>query len=269
MNCGLTVRSIGEPTADHQAQSGSTRYIFTGQDWRPAVVSRFAHTLGVRHMPTIKAHCNECSGERNHEVLHTTKSSWSDDESGVSGGDKYEMIRCLGCEAVRLKHTNWFSEEDGVTVRYYPPAIFRRQPDWFGELWLELCSEDEFVEKLLKEIYVALQNNLPSLAAMGVRSLLEKVMVSKTGDNGSFTANKKAFERLGYGSRVQCERLEAILEVGHAAIHRVFTPNRTEVVTLVDIAEHIIETVYLHESKVKELRKRVPPRAGKKGRDDT
>lgn len=211
-------------------------------------------------MPTIKAHCNECSGERNHEVLHIEKSSWTDEDSDVSGGDKYELIRCLGCEAVRLKHTNWFSEDDGVTVRYYPPAIFRRQPDWFGELWLELGSDDDFVEKLLKEIYVALQNNLPSLAAMGVRALLEKVMISKTGDNGSFAANMAEFETLGFVSRVQRERLEVILEVGHAAIHRIFTPKTAEVITLIEIAEHVIESVYLHESKVKEVTKRVPPK---------
>ncbi|WP_422010112.1 DUF4145 domain-containing protein [Roseateles sp.] len=192
--------------------------------------------------------------------MHTTKSSWSDNDSGVSSGDQYEMIRCLGCESVRLKHTNWFSEDDGVTVRYYPPAIFRRQPDWFGELWLDLGAEDDFVEKLLKEIYVALQNNLPSLAAMGVRALLEKVMISKAGDLGTFGANMAQFEKLGYVSRVQRERLEAILEVGHAAIHRLFVPKTTEVVTLIDIAEHVIESVYLHEGKVKEVKKRVPPK---------
>ena len=211
-------------------------------------------------MPTTKAHCNECAGDRNHEILHVEKSSWHDEESPVSGGDKYELLRCLGCESVKIKHTNWFSEYDGVTVRYYPPAIFRRQPAWFGELWMELQAEDSFVETLLKEIYAALQNNLPSLAAMGVRALLEKVMISKTGDKGTFRENLSAFEKLGFVSRVQRERLEAILEVGHAAIHRLFVPTTAEVVTLVDIAEHIVESVYLHEGKVREVTKRVPPR---------
>jgi Domain of unknown function (DUF4145) len=215
-------------------------------------------------MISTKAHCNECGGERNHEVLHSNKSTWSDDADLVSGGNEFEMIRCLGCEAVRLKHSSWFSEEEGINVRYYPPAIFRPKPKWFADLFLELPFEDGFVEKLLTEIYVALQNNLPSLAAMGVRALLEKVMVSKTGDLHSFSANIAEFERLGFVSRVQRERLEAILEVGHAAIHRVFTPTTSEVVTLIDIAEHIIETVYMHESKVKEVTKRVPPRSASK-----
>jgi hypothetical protein len=211
-------------------------------------------------MTNTHAHCNKCGGNRNHGVLHAEKTSWDDVDQGIYGGDAYETLKCLGCDAVILRHTSWFSEDDAPTVNYFPPAIFRKQPDWFGELWLELRSEDEFVQTLLNEIYVALQNNLPSLAAMGVRSLLEKIMVSKTSDRGTFAANIAEFEKQGFVSRVQRERVEAILEVGHAAIHRDFTPTSAEVITLVDIAEHIVESVYLHGSRVEEVRKRIPPR---------
>jgi Domain of unknown function (DUF4145) len=211
-------------------------------------------------MTNTRAHCNNCGGERNHSILHAETTSWSEDKYGISGGDQYETLKCLGCDTVILRHTSWFSEEDGEEVNYFPPAIFRKQPDWFGALRLELQQEEEFVHTLLKEIYVALQNNLPSLAAMGVRSLLEKIMVSKTGDLGAFSANIMEFERLGHVSGLQRGRLEAILEVGHAAIHRDFTPTSQEVITLVDIAEHIVESVFLHDSRIKSVRKRVPLR---------
>ncbi len=209
-------------------------------------------------MPTTKAHCNKCDGSRNHEVLHSEKSSWKNED--VSGGDEYETLKCSGCESIKLRHTSWFSEHDYDTINYFPPAIFRRTPEWFDQLWLELSADDEFVEKLLMEIYVALQNNLPRLATMGVRSLLEQVMVSKTGDKGSFGKNLHEFETLGYVSRIQRERLEAILDAGHAAIHRTFVPTKRDVITLVDLTEHIVETVYLHEAKIDALKKRVPQR---------
>ncbi|CAE6687937.1 hypothetical protein R69888_00075 [Paraburkholderia haematera] len=214
-------------------------------------------------MGTTKAHCNTCGGNRNHEVVHSETTSWSDDDHNVSGSDTYETLKCLGCENIKLRHTSWFSEEPESAVNYFPPAIFRPRPKWMEQLWIELPAEDGFVDELLKEIYVAIHNNLRSLAAMGVRSLVEKVMISKAGDKGSFLKNIAEFERLGYVSRIQRERIEAILEAGHAAIHRDFRPTTKDVITLVDIAEHIVETVYLHESKVNELRKRVPPRIGK------
>lgn len=211
-------------------------------------------------MGTSSAHCNTCGGDRNHVVLHSEKTTWETQDHGVHGSDRYDTLKCGGCDGVKLRHTAWCSEDDEPTVNYYPPAIFRKQPEWFSDLWVELGSEDDFVERLLREIYVAVQNNLPNLAAMGVRSLLEKVMISKTGDLGTFAKNIAEFEKLGYVSRIQRERLEAILEVGHATIHRNFSPNASDVITLVDIAEHIVETVYVHEKKVERLRGKVPPR---------
>lgn len=214
-------------------------------------------------MATTKAHCNKCGGDRNHEVLHSEKSEWEDKVNPVSGDDTYETLKCLGCDNIKLRHTSSCSAVDENTINYFPPAIFRRTPEWFEMLWYELPADHEFVEKLLKEIYVALQNNLPSLAAMGIRSLIEKVMISKAGDQGTFAKNLAEFESLGYVSRIQRERLEAILEVGHATIHRTFIPSTKDVITLVDLTEHIVETVYLHEAKVDELKKRVPPRSPK------
>lgn len=209
-------------------------------------------------MSTTKAHCNNCGGDRNHEVLYTEKKEWSDDQYGVSGSNKYETLKCLGCENIKLRHTSWFSEDDGYKTTYFPPAIFRQRPSWLKNLWLELPIENDFVEPLLHEIYVAVQNNLPRLAAMGVRALIENVMISTSGDHGNFSKNILEFEKSGFVSRIQRERIEAILEAGHATMHRAFKPSNEDIVTLVDIAEHIIETVYLHESKVQELKKRVP-----------
>ena len=215
-------------------------------------------------MKQTKAHCNRCGGDRNHKVLHSTITSWEDDESGIGGKDEYETLTCLGCDSVMLRHSSWFSEDPDPypSIGYFPPPIFRPEPEWFSELFTGI-GKDRFVKKLLKEIYVALQNNLPSLAAMGVRSLIEKIMISKSGDHGSFARNLKSFEELGYVSRIERERLETILEAGSAAIHRDFSPETSDVITLVDITEHIVQSVYLHDPKIAALRKRVPPRTKK------
>ena len=212
-------------------------------------------------MPITKAHCNNCGGERNHEILHSEQTSWSDDDHDVSGGDTFSTLKCCGCELVKLRHTSWFSEDDEPTVLYFPPSISRRRPEWFSGLQPQLSEGDEFVESLLKEVYVAVQNNLPRLATMGVRALLEKIMISKTADQGSFAKNIEKFEELGHVSKLQRKRLETILDAGHAAIHRAYDPKEKDVITLLDIAEHIVESVYLHEGKVAALKKNIPARS--------
>lgn len=215
-------------------------------------------------MATTMAHCNTCDGERNHELLHSERTAWEDSERLVAGSDTYETLKCCGCGNIKLRHISRSNVDSAPTVNYFPAAIFRRNPKWFNLLFLELNDEDEFVERLLNEIYVALQHKLPSLVAMGVRSLLEKIMVSKTGDQGSFVKNIDEFARLGYVSHIQRDRLKSILEAGHATIHRDYKPCKKDVITLIDITEHIIETVYLHEAKVSALNNRVPARAQKK-----
>lgn len=212
-------------------------------------------------LPTFtKAHCNACGGDRNHVVLHQVKEKWSDEDNGFHGTDTYETLQCAGCNAIKLRHVATYPGEPDASISYFPPAVFRPRPRWFIELELDLFLEDDSVIDLLNEVYVALQHSLLRVAAMGVRALLETVMIAKVGDTGSFAANVSAFENDGYVSRVQKERLLAILEAGHAAIHRGYQPSREDVITLVDITEHIIESVYVHDKKVKKLKTRTPKR---------
>ena len=213
-----------------------------------------------------RAHCNACGGERNHRVLHSDNTRWQDDEHGVEGGVKYEMLKCAGCDKVVLREAEWFSEDTDArgqiapTIRFYPPSTFRPKPTWLMELWLELSSEDHPLHDLLSEIYVALQNDQRALAAMGIRGLLEQIMITKVGDNGSFAKNLSEFETKGFVSRIQRERMETILDAGHAAIHRGYKPSQEDLVTLVDIAEGIVQTLYLHGSKVDKLKSTIPAR---------
>jgi hypothetical protein len=207
-----------------------------------------------------KAHCNRCGPRRNHTVLHSEREHWEDKQDELSGYDAFDTLKCDGCGSITLRHTSWFSLDEDVHTQYYPPAISRRAPEWFDDLVLELDDETDFVADLLNEIYIALQNNLPRLATMGVRALLERVMVSKVEDQGSFLKNMQAFEKLGFLSRLQREHLETVLEAGHATIHRGFTPAKEDVNTLVDVTEHIVLTVYLHGQKIQSLKGKVPPR---------
>jgi hypothetical protein len=221
----------------------------------------------------IKAYCNKCCDDRRQEVLHTEKTNWDeevDHDFSIHGSDTYVMIKCCGCENVALRHTSWFSEhtdEHGRPIEeiiYYPPATFRKEPRWISELmW-----GNDFITDLLKEIYVSLRNDSSRLAVMGIRALLEQVMVDKVGDQGTFKQNLDKFESEGFVSKSQRTVLEPVLEAGHATIHRSFKPSKRDLVSLIDVAENIIESIYVNETRVAEIRTKVPtrqkPNTGKK-----
>jgi hypothetical protein len=215
-------------------------------------------------MSHIQAHCNACGGDRTHDQLHHEKTSWEIESFDIRGIDTFETLKCLGCGEIKLRHTKWVSDED-PRVTYFPPAAFRPEPSWLGELWQELPLGEEQILTLLREVYIALHNNLLTLAAMGVRALIERIMILKTGDHKTFGENLKQFEGAGFVSRIQRERLQAVLEVGHAAIHRGLTPTRQDMITVLDIVEHLVETVYIQQEKLIALKVRIPKRSKRAG----
>ncbi len=216
----------------------------------------------------VSAHCNRCSGNRNHFIIYAHQEKWSEDigdETFVSGKDLYELLKC-----------NWFEgqvDEEGQAVpviTYYPPASIRRQPVWLSSVdvshgvHVHLVSMPEFVSRLLREVYVALQNDCCSVAAMGIRALLERLMIEHVEDQGSFGGNLDAFERAGYVGPRQKAIIEATLEVGHASIHRNYNPTLQDVTQVLDIAENIIQSIYVSAEQAKALKSRIPPRPRRK-----
>ena len=209
----------------------------------------------------MKAHCNTCGGERNHDRRNKIQKDWSDSRYPISGGDIYYVLECRGCESIKVLHESWFSEDTDeygdprVSQVYYPPSIFRPHPRWFQSL-----DHAWHITKLLREIYQAMQNGAPSLSAMGIRAVIEAIMVDKVGDHGTFKKNLAEFQAKGFISTLQLGILEAALELGHASIHREFIPDFNQLEVALDIMENLVHELYLLEDRAKVTVKNLPQR---------
>lgn len=212
----------------------------------------------------IQAYCNACGGLRNHRVLKKVEKSWDqalNDRYTVWSQSEYLMLQCAGCDQARLRHRSWFSEEtdeDGrplMNEAYYPPSAYRPHPKWFT-----LLDNEWHITKLFAEIYLALQNGCPALAAMGLRAVIEATMIDKVGDSGSFAGNIKKFHAAGYLSLVQQTSLSAALELGHASIHRGHIPDSFQLETALDITENLIHGLYVIDHRAQASVRNLPPR---------
>ena len=213
------------------------------------------------------AHCNECGGMRWHHVLYALKEQTPGDESQIFS---FELLRCAGCDEVRLRKTTLSSldrEEDSKVlprVTYYPPSTVRPAPKWLSDLLLEQLSGDVTSEyNLLLEIYAALHNDAPSLAAMGIRAVIETVMVNAVGDEGSFKRNLSTLKSKGLISQLDIDHLMDVLDVGSAAIHRGHIPRLDDVIGALDIAETLVKRLHLDKNAIAALKKSTPPRSRK------
>ena len=225
---------------------------------------------------TVKSHCNTCIGPRNHQVLFVHEHRWCEEiseENDISGDDVYELLRCCGCDSIIVRHQSRFSEdwdENGpvTTTHYYPPAISRKKPQWFRDIISIGNDKFNHIEEMIDEVYVAMQNRSNRLATMGIRAIIETMMIDKVTDHGTFAANLDEMCKQGYLSTKQRERLEVVLDAGHATIHRDYCPNSRELNSILDLCESMIESVYIHDVKTKRLSAKIPPRPPRKKKTD-
>jgi Domain of unknown function (DUF4145) len=216
----------------------------------------------------VMAHCNRCAGERRHIVIAAERTTWEEEvEPGyrIDGSDDFLMLRCRGCDFVHMEHAAWYCQQtnehgDPVpTHKQYPPKINRHPPRWtLATEWVFLF--DQPVRVLYEEVNRAVAADCPRLAAMGVRALIEAVMVEKVSDRGSFSKNLDALLADGHISRNQREHLSQVIDGGSAAIHRGFSPSMDDVHALLDITENVIEALYVTPHKAQRLGERIPAR---------
>ena len=221
-----------------------------------------------------KFKCNNCHSDTLHDILYEKKDHGSedygdeDDNFSVQWGTTWRVIQCRGCESISMKMDAWNSEDTdtrgrpAVSTTYFPPRTFRALPAWIrDDVFDQNCPAE--INRLMKELYVSLQNDCHAASTMLMRAIFEHMMISKVADNGSFIENLNKFESQGFIGKKQREVVESMLEAGHASIHRAFIPKKNDIVTLADILEGVLEVVYIQSPKADELTKRIPKRVRK------
>lgn len=207
----------------------------------------------------VKAHCNECGHETNHDCLMRDVDNWSDEDSPVWSRTTNSMLKCRGCGSIKLRRDYCFSEWDSVQTDYFPPAVSRKEPNWKHKLKDDIAN-------LLSEIYSALHADSRTLAVMGARAIIDRVLSDKTTKVGRFAERLTLLEKKGFISARNAEVLAAALDAGHAAAHRAHTASPAEVNDIMDIVENLLHAVYLNAPAAARLRKTTPkqPRRRKK-----
>lgn len=219
-----------------------------------------------------KAHCNSCAGVRSHFILYEHKEEWKeeitdDPRDDITGTDRYELLKCAGCEHIVFRHVAIHSQnydDDGnleEVITYSPPKQVRKKPSLLSTVagGLQFVIKD-VISDLLDEIYVALHSECPRVAAMGIRALIEHVIIDKVGDQGNFQKNLIEFENKGFLSSSEKTILDTALEVGHASIHRDHRPALDVLNSCLDIVESLINRLYLWPLQADSIKKTIPVR---------
>ena len=229
-------------------------------------------------MLQVIARCPSCGGHRYSNVLAEEELKQEDEFFGPEWSlTKYRILACCGC-GTRFFQTVATNSDDLIerknpdtgevigkvpdeTIKYYPAFNRRKRPDWSRGVW----TEQQKLRDIADEMYAALDNELPVLAAVGMRTVFDtatEILGIDTG--GTFAEKLDAVLALGKISQEERDHLDALIDAGSAAAHRGWKPENYHLDTMALILEGFLHRAFVMPTKASYLR-RVPSRPSARG----
>jgi predicted transport protein len=216
-----------------------------------------------------KFFCNACKGRTNHFIRGEYSKTEEQDDALVSLTQRLLIIECCGCEHLALVKKTHFSED--VDYEYhpgtgepilipnweesiFPPVTYRVLPQWFEDL------PDRTLWAISKEIYKSLQSESHYLATFGSRTLIDRLIVLTVGEKANFAKGLSALQDDGKISQHERNILEPVVQAGHAAAHRGWSPTKEQLAMILDTVEGLIYRLLVLPKLAEELEEAVPGR---------
>lgn len=229
-----------------------------------------------------KTFCSNCGGDRNCEIRghHTQSGSESDHYYWTTD---WFILECRGCEHVFALTVSTNSEDvdydygpDGEIVSFYPETLDfwpsrskRDRPIWLSEIALDDVDTSP-LEQSLSELYGALDNDLFSLAGIGVRTTFD-IASELLGVDTSLTFAKKldALVDGGHIGKADRSHVETLIDAGSASAHRGWRPTAGDLKTMMDVLEYFILSAFVEPERRKRRSEEVsrlkpPPKPSRK-----
>ncbi len=196
-----------------------------------------------------KVACANCNGPTLHDVLYMV--SETDKDENMQWWTTDEILECRGCQGISFRQ-NWQntedieqSDEDGSTYTLvdhetlYPSRIAGAAP----------MSDSHLLPVQLMRIYdethSALSANLPVLAGIGIRAIVETLCVDRNAKGSNLEKRIEDLAKQGVITEAGAKILHSLRLMGNQAAHEV-TPHKTEVLLIaMRVVEHALQGVYI------------------------
>jgi hypothetical protein len=203
--------------------------------------------------------CAGCNNPTRHTVVASYDLMREFDGGDITEWDSYQIVQCLGCEAVSFrlsrKSTEDFDITDGnewtLCERYevYPPRAAGRAKLRDTRLLPYPVAD------IYEETHKALCSELPILAAIGIRALVEAVCAEQEAEGDNLRQKIDGLVEQGVLTKAGADILHQVRFLGNEAAHEVRRHNLETLSTAFDVAENLLQSVYILPEKAARLAK--------------
>lgn len=193
----------------------------------------------------MKLFCYRCGKHTNHTIIAEKNVRPSSEYDDHWGEDHY-FGECAGCEAITYAVSSWHEHdwnphtgEMDSTWKTYPRADTARQS----------MADDHHlpgkISSIYQEVIGAMNAQLPVLAAIGLRALIEAICRERSIAGGNLEKLIDGLATSGVLSAAQASILHSHRFLGNFAAHEVVSPKPRELVAALEIAETVLRTIYV------------------------
>ena len=201
-----------------------------------------------------KLFCHRCGKHTNHMVIAKRSVRFDPDYEDPWGEDHY-FAECAGCESLTYAISSWVdgnwnpsTGEMDRTWKTYPRSS-TEHPRMKG---------DHLLPPKISEVYLevigAINADLSILPAVGLRALIEAVCRDQGIPRGTLEKLIDGLATKGVLTAAQAKILHGHRFLGNSAAHEAVPPKQGELEAALEIAESVLQTIYI----VPRLAKRMP-----------
>jgi hypothetical protein len=206
-------------------------------------------TQGQEHMlPCIK-----CAGKTIHKVMASLDIRGDDDDDGPGSFSwivEHQIVQCLGCKSISFRRASSNSEDDEqISYGEWRPQVL--QDLYPSRIEGRKGMDDEIyylpsnVMRIYKETLLALANQAPVLAGIGLRALIEAICKEKNATGSDLLKRIDSLVTLNILTPINATILHKIRTLGNVAAHEMKPHSEKQLGLAMDIIEHLLKDVYI------------------------
>lgn len=204
----------------------------------------------------VQVQCPDCGGDyRKHDVLFEDTEA-SDPEDGYDWACVSQLVKCRGCDTVRLRVYE-ISEDNIDPYSGRPePYNMRVYPQLIGEKHkpIDLNDVSKKVARIYTETIACLQAGAAILTGAGLRAIVEAVCLDQGVNGKNLQERIDALARGGLLAKPQADFLHEARYLGNAALHEIEAPSEDEIQDGLTIIEGLLQTIYVLPIRAERLR---------------
>lgn len=194
--------------------------------------------------------CDKCKQTTAHSILAAIDYSGESDDGAMQVWGSAQVIQCKGCEDVGFRDAFSCSESmgpDGLCdfdEHLYPS---RTDHSLTEQLYLrdDIYDIPDLVQAIYRETLKAAQHEMPTLAGVGIRAILEAICQERKAIKYSLAEKIDELVGMSVLTADGATILHGIRLLGNDAAHEMKAPTKNQIAAALKVIDHLLLGVYV------------------------